>query len=125
MIPSDADCIRACAAGQIAGLAALVYLAPAAVTWPRHTLTPHAYAAIAALSAICTALAFVVFFALIREVGATRALLFTYVNPAVALIAGVVFLREPLTWFHVAGLALILTGSVLASRVTSKDVADE
>ena len=47
-----------------------------------------------------------------------------------ALIAGVVFLREPLTWFHIAGLVLILTGSVLASRVSSgrvnaKHVADK
>lgn len=106
------------------GLAALVYLAPAVVTWPSHALTPQAYAAIAAMAGICTALAFVVFFALIREVGAPRALLFTYVNPAVALIAGVVLLREPLTWFHIAGLVLILTGSVLASRV-SELVADE
>ncbi len=113
----------------LAGLAALVYLTPAVLTWPRHALTGHAYAAIAALAGICTALAFVVFFALIREVGATRALLFTYVNPAVALIAGVALLSEPLTWFHIAGLVLILTGSVLASRVTpgvaSEDVADK
>lgn len=107
------------------GLAALVYLAPAALTWPRQALTPHAYAAIAALAGICTALAFVVFFALIREVGATRALLFTYVNPAVALIAGVALLSEPLTWFHIAGLVLILTGSVLASRVGSGGVESE
>ncbi len=107
------------------GLAALVYLTPAALTWPRHTLTPHAYAAIVTLAGICTALAFVVFFALIKEVGATRALLFTYVNPAVALIAGVLLLHEPLTWFHIAGLVLILTGSVLASRVSSGGVASK
>lgn len=111
------------------GLAALTYLVPAALTWPHHALTPHAYVAIAALASVCTALAFVLFFALIREVGATRALLFTYVNPAVALVAGVVLLHEPLTWFHIAGLLLILTGSVLASRVSrrvpSEDVADE
>ncbi|GAY18528.1 DMT family transporter [Mycobacterium sp. shizuoka-1] len=109
------------------GLAALVYLTPAALTWPRHALTPHAYGAIAALAGICTALAFVVFFALIREVGATRALLFTYVNPAVALVAGVVLLREPLTWFHIAGLVLILAGSVLAGRRSagSEDVAHQ
>jgi drug/metabolite transporter (DMT)-like permease len=106
------------------GLAALVYLTPAALTWPRHALTPHAYAAIAALAGICTALAFVVFFALIREVGATRALLFTYVNPAVALVAGVVLLREPLTWFHIAGLVLILAGSVLASRMPSQPASE-
>ena len=57
---------------------------------------------------VCTALAFVVFFALIREVGAARALVFTYVNPAVALAAGVTLLSEPLTWFHSPGWSLIL-----------------
>jgi drug/metabolite transporter (DMT)-like permease len=57
-----------------------------------------------------------VFFALIREVGAARALVFTYVNPAVALAAGVIVLNEPLTPWNVAGLALILAGSVLATR---------
>ncbi|EHB50456.1 protein of unknown function DUF6 transmembrane [Mycolicibacterium rhodesiae JS60] len=107
------------------GLAALVYLPPAVMTWPSHALTAHAYAAIATLAGICTALAFVVFFALIKEVGATRALLFTYVNPAVALIAGVALLHEPLTWFHIAGLVLILAGSVLASRMTLEDVTDQ
>lgn len=111
------------------GLAALVYLVPAVLTWPQHALTGQAYGAMAALAGICTALAFVIFFALIREVGPTRALLFTYVNPAVALVAGVALLSEPLSWFHVAGLVLILTGSVLATRVAaqkpSEDVAHQ
>ncbi len=71
---------------------------------------------VALLAVVCTALAFIVFFALIREVGAPRALVFTYVNPAVALAAGVVVLNEPLTPWHLVGLALILTGSVLATR---------
>jgi drug/metabolite transporter (DMT)-like permease len=58
---------------------------------------------------------------LIREVGATRALVFTYVNPAVALAAGVIILNEPLTPWNVAGLALILGGSVLATRRPDAD----
>ena len=75
------------------------------------------------------AIAFVVFFALIREVGPARAVIFTYINPAVALAAGVIFLHEPLTWWNVAGLALILAGSVLATRtvaaVTSERAGDQ
>ncbi len=98
------------------GLAALVYLVPAVLTWPTHALRAQTYWAIAGLAGICTALAFVVFFALIREVGAARSLIVTYVNPAVALLAGVMVLREPLTWWNIAGLALILAGSVLATR---------
>jgi drug/metabolite transporter (DMT)-like permease len=97
-------------------LAALVYAAPAAATWPEAVPATRVLIAIAALAVICTATAFLVFFALIREVGAARALVFTYVNPAVALAAGVLVLGEPLTAWNLAGLALILTGSVLATR---------
>lgn len=98
------------------GVAALLYAVPAAATWPTETPSPRVLWAIAGLAVVCTALAFIVFFALIREVGAPRALVFTYVNPAVALVAGVLILNESVTAAHLAGLALILAGSVLATR---------
>lgn len=98
------------------GVAAVVYALPAAATWPIEMPSKRVLFAIGALAVICTALAFLVFFALIREVGPARALVFTYVNPAVALAAGVLVLNEPITAWHLAGLALILTGSVLATR---------
>ena len=72
------------------GVAALVYAAPAAATWPDEIPSTRVLLALAGLAVICTALAFIVFFALIREVGAARALVFTYINPAVALAAGVI-----------------------------------
>lgn len=98
------------------GLAALIYAGPAAATWPDEVPRTRVLVAVGLLAVVCTALAFIVFFALIREIGAPRALVFTYVNPAVALAAGVIVLNEPLTPWHLAGLALILTGSVLATR---------
>ena len=98
------------------GVAAVVYAGPAAATWPAEVPSTRVLLALAALAVVCTALAFIVFFALIREVGPTRALVFTYVNPAVALAAGVIVLDEPLTPWNLAGLALILGGSVLATR---------
>lgn len=98
------------------GLAALIYAGPAAATWPDAVPETRVLVSVVLLAVVCTALAFIVFFALIREVGAPRALVFTYVNPAVALAAGVIMLNEPLTPWHLAGLALILTGSVLATR---------
>ncbi|SEH88477.1 Permease of the drug/metabolite transporter (DMT) superfamily [Mycolicibacterium rutilum] len=96
--------------------AALVYAAPAVATWPRQMPETRVLVALAVLGVVCTAAAFLLFFALIREVGAPRALVFTYINPAVALLAGVVVLAEPLTVGNVAALALILAGSVLATR---------
>lgn len=98
------------------GVAALIYSLPAAATWPQQMPSTRVLAALAVLAVVCTALAFVVFFSLIREVGAARALMFTYVNPVVALAAGVIVLGEPLTVWNIGGLVLILVGLLLATR---------
>ena len=98
------------------GFAALVYAVPAAATWPDEIPSTRVLLALAGLAVICTALAFIVFFALIREVGAPRALVFTYINPAVALAAGVIVLNEPLTPANLGALGLIVAGCVLATR---------
>ena len=49
---------------------------------------------VVALGVVCTALAFVAFFELIKEIGSTRATIITYLNPAVAVALGVVVLEE-------------------------------
>jgi drug/metabolite transporter (DMT)-like permease len=105
------------------GFAALVYAAPAAATWPDEMPSSSVLLALGGLAVICTALAFIVFFALIREIGAARALVFTYINPAVALAAGVIVLNEPLTAWNLAALALILAGLVLATRRPKEQAA--
>ncbi len=96
-------------------LAALVYTVPATLTWPVEVPPVEVLAALGGLAVLCTAVAFVVFFELIREVGTTRAMVFTYVNPAVAVAAGVALLGEPLTASIVIAFLLILAGSVLAT----------
>lgn len=105
------------------GLAAFVCLPLALPAWPREIPSGHALVAIVALAVVCTALAFIVFFALIREVGPTKAPIITYVNPAVALVAGAVVLHEPVTWSHLVGLGLILAGSVAATRKAARSSA--
>jgi len=97
------------------GLAALVYAAPAAATWPAELPAGPVLLSLGALAVICTAVAFVLFFELIREVGPARAIVFTYVNPAVAVAAGVLLLGEPLNAAVVVAFVLILAGSVLAT----------
>ena len=72
--------------------------------------------AVAVLGVVCTALAFVLFFALVAEVGAPRATVITYVNPAVALALGVALLGEPFTLGIAIGFVLIVLGSILATR---------
>jgi len=72
--------------------------------------------AVLTLGVVCTALALAVFFALIREVGPQRALVITFVNPAVAVLLGVVLLGEPFTLGLAVGLPVVLLGCVLATR---------
>lgn len=70
--------------------------------------------AILVLGLICSAAAFVLFFKLIKEIGPAKASLITYVNTAVALFLGIVFLGEPITIGLLIGLPLITVGLVLA-----------
>ncbi|MEV0402686.1 DMT family transporter [Actinoallomurus sp. NPDC050550] len=96
-------------------LAALVYAPAAAVTAPSAMPSAEVLAALAGLGVVCTAVAFVAFLELIKEAGPARATVITYVNPAIAVGAGAVFLHEPLTPGIVTAFALILAGSVLAT----------
>jgi drug/metabolite transporter (DMT)-like permease len=98
----------------------LVAYAPVGIAQLPSTLpSPQVIVAVAVLGVVCTALAFLIFFPLIAEVGAARATVITYVNPAVALALGVAFLHEPLTLGIVLGFVLIVLGSVLATRRTA------
>ena len=80
------------------------------------TAPPRAVLAVLTLGAICTAVALALFFELIREAGPQRALVITFVNPAVAVLLGVLLLGEPFTLGLSLGLPLVLIGCVLATR---------
>jgi drug/metabolite transporter (DMT)-like permease len=98
------------------GFAAVVYAPFAALTWPSALPAGKVLAALGGLAVICTAVAFVGFFALIAEAGPARATVITYVNPAVAVALGILVLGERLTASMVVAFVLILAGSVLATR---------
>jgi drug/metabolite transporter (DMT)-like permease len=95
---------------------AVAYAAPGLTELPATMPTGGAIAATVGLAVVCTAIAFPVFFALIAEVGPVRALVITYVNPAIAVLAGVVFLGEPFHLSTAAAFVLIIAGSYLATR---------
>jgi drug/metabolite transporter (DMT)-like permease len=98
------------------GLCALAYLPFAIVQRPTSVPPGRVMAAIVALGVVCTALAFIVFFQLIGEVGPVRATVITYINPAVAVALGVVFLSEHFSAGTGIGFVLVLAGSFLATR---------
>ena len=70
---------------------------------------------IVALGVICTALAFLLFFALVAEAGPARSTVITYINPAVAIVLGVLLLDEQLTIGMMIGFPLVIVGSILAT----------
>src|SRR5207248_7214380 len=72
-------------------------------------------ASLLVLGLICTALAYLLFFALVGEVGATRATVITYVNPAVSVFLGVTLLGELLNAAIIVGFLLIILGSWLST----------
>jgi len=84
--------------------------APGALPGLRATL------AVLALGVVGTALAFIIFYRLIAEIGAGRAALVSYLAPGVALVYGALLLDERITWAALAGLGLILAGVAIAAR---------
>jgi drug/metabolite transporter (DMT)-like permease len=93
----------------------VAYLPFGVMQAPSHMPSAAVLGAVITLGVICTAVAFVLFFRLIAEVGPARATVITYVNPAVALVLGVVVLNESFTVVTGIGFALILVGSVLGT----------
>jgi drug/metabolite transporter (DMT)-like permease len=97
------------------GVGALILLPAAALTFPSRTPSLLALGSVAVLGLVCTATALWLYFYLVSETGAARATVFTYVNPVVAAVLGIALLGEPFTASFVAGMALILVGSWVAT----------
>jgi drug/metabolite transporter (DMT)-like permease len=96
-------------------IASLMLLPFGVADFPAAVPTGEALTALIVLGLICSALAFLLIFRLIAEVGPGRATVITYVNPIVALALGVAVLGEDVTSGAIAGLLLILAGSWLST----------
>src|SRR3954467_9648097 len=105
--------------GAVLTLPAAVATAPSSLPGSRATL------AMLTPGVVGTALAFVIFYKLIAEVGAGRASLVSYLAPGVALLYGALLLDEEITVAAIVGLALILGGVALASRRHGPDPVAE
>jgi drug/metabolite transporter (DMT)-like permease len=97
-------------------ISAALLTPPALLTAPAGPPSATALGAVLVLGVLCSAVAFLLFFALIAEVGPGRASVITYVHPVVALLLGVGVLAERVGPGTVAGLLLILVGSWLSTR---------
>ncbi len=105
-------------------LAAVLYAPFVAWRWPERITAPAGWSVLG-LAVLCTAVAFLVFFALIGEVGPARATVITYINPAVALVIGVSLLGEPLTAGMAIGFPLVILGSILGTAKARPRVVAE
>lgn len=97
---------------------AIVYVPFVAVTGAFPTAWPslEVIVAIVVLATVCSALAFILMVALVSEIGPFRATAITYVNPAVAILAGAIFLHEEVTQWTILGFVLVLSGSYLVTK---------
>lgn len=97
---------------------AVVYVPFVLVTggWPTAWPSQAVIVSIVVLAVVCSALAFLLMVGLVAEIGPVKATAITYVNPAVAILAGVLVLGERVTVWTVVGFALVLAGSYLVTR---------
>ena len=101
------------------GLVAIIYAPSALSNLPGEIAANPplvSWVSLVVLGVVCSALAFVLFFALFKEIGSARATLITYMNTAVALVLGIAFLNEPLTVGIIVGFPLVLIGSWYSVR---------
>ncbi|MEA2390896.1 MAG: hypothetical protein QOK31_1005 [Solirubrobacteraceae bacterium] len=103
--------------------ASLLTVAPALVTAHAHGPSTGAVLALVGLAVANTALAFVIFYRLIAEIGAGRANLVSYLTPPVALAYGATLYDERIGLAAIAGLLLILFGTALASGARGRRAA--
>jgi drug/metabolite transporter (DMT)-like permease len=97
---------------------AIVYLPFALIYAPDKAPSMEALGSVLVLGLFPTAMAFILFFQLIKDIGTARGSLVTYLNTAFAVILGVIILSEPFTLGIAIGLPLVLIGSYFASRKT-------
>ncbi len=106
-------------------MSVVAYTPTAAVSWPTSRPSAASLWSVVALAVLCTVVAFLVLFALIAEVGPNRATVITFVNPAVAVLLGVVLRGEPFTVGIAVGFPLVLVGCWLATRKAAPEPVGE
>ncbi|SPB17641.1 multidrug DMT transporter permease [Caballeronia novacaledonica] len=107
------------AAGSMVG--ATLALAPIAFfTWPAAPVSAHAWGAVLALGIGCTGVAYFIYFHLVADAGPARAMTVTFVIPLFGILWGALFLGEHVSLVMIAGCAIVLAGTALATGVVKR-----
>ena len=109
--------------GATTGITTVVLVPFALFALPTAPVRAEAWASLAVLGVLCTAVALLAFYQLIGLTGSTRAGLVTYVNPVVAVLLGVALLNEHVGVSTIAGFTLVAAGCWLSTRPVPAAVA--
>ena len=96
--------------------ASLLIVPTVLVSPPLQPLTSEVVAALAMLGILCTGLAYLLYFRLIADVGAGRALTVTFLIPVFGVLWGRLFLHGFIAWHTLLGSAVVIMGTALVIR---------
>ncbi|MDX2004757.1 MAG: DMT family transporter [Meiothermus sp.] len=113
---SDGAPLLGIVTGQLL-MGAALFVPPSAFTLPSQPPPLEAWLALLGITVLATAMANLLYFYLIEQVGPLQASSVGFLVPMFGVLFGVVFLREPFTWSIAAGMALILLSVALVSGV--------
>ena len=95
---------------------AALLIAPATPFFPAPvSLSVGVATAVVGLGVVCTAIAYLLYFRLIHDVGPASALTVAFLIPVFGVLWGVIFLGEPVTLALVGGGLLVITGTALST----------
>ena len=95
--------------------AALLLLPVAIWFWPEQPVSARAWASVVVMGIACTAIAYILYFRLIANVGPAKAISVTFLIPGFAVLWGALVIDEALTSSMIAGCLIILMGTALAT----------
>jgi drug/metabolite transporter (DMT)-like permease len=93
-----------------------IFIAPPAAS----AVTPRVALTVVAFALLCSAVGYIIYYRLIADVGPTRALTVTFLVPVFAMLRGLLFLGETVTWSMGLGAAIILAGTFLVTAPQRK-----
>lgn len=94
--------------------AALMLAGPAAALWPAQPPSLRAWVGVVLLALLCSALAYILYFRLMRRIGPSNTIAVTFLIPVFAVLWGWLFLAETFTPAMALGCAIVLLGTALA-----------
>ncbi len=94
-------------------MSAICLLPLAIIYWPEQSISMNAWLSALAMGGVCTALALLLFYKLIHDIGPTKSIAVTYLIPCFGMLFGWLLLDEVITLSMTTGMLLIIAGTTL------------